>query len=47
MKQTEKLAIKEVQYRELVTSARNLKSLSQILTAGFCLGLVVLLITML
>jgi len=37
----------ELQYRKLVTSARSLKTLSQILTAGFCLGLVVLLITML
>lgn len=50
MDQNQKAAnreLHELQYRKLVTDARSLKTLSQILTAGFCLGLVVLLITML
>ena len=50
MKHTEKSfnqEFQELQYRELITSARSLKTLSQIMAAGFCLGLVVLLITML
>lgn len=49
MNQIERTAnndLQELQYRELVSSARNLKTLSQIFAAGFCLGLVVLLITL-
>jgi hypothetical protein len=50
MKQIEKPInneFQELQYRKLVASARGLKPISQIFTAGICLGLVVLLISML